>query len=210
MAGRSVHNARIERLWRDVYSKVLDKYYRLFYHLEDHGILDIDNELHIFCLHYCFLPRISHDLDLFRNAYNHHSIRTEHNRTPLQLWTSGILEQVNINSTAIRNIFSPPQPDLTQHDRHDLSEDNLPDLNEDNLPDLQETQSELPAFQQFTITNHIIIPSVANPLSRHNFTILQDTVDPLSSSEHQGIDIYGRVLTYCLQHIASELDSEPN
>ena len=30
MDGQSVHNQRIERLWRDVYEKVLDKYYKLW------------------------------------------------------------------------------------------------------------------------------------------------------------------------------------
>lgn len=29
LTGSSVHNQRIERLWRDVYAKVLDKYYKL-------------------------------------------------------------------------------------------------------------------------------------------------------------------------------------
>ena len=30
LRGPSVHNQRIERLWRDVYTKVLDKYYKVF------------------------------------------------------------------------------------------------------------------------------------------------------------------------------------
>ena len=107
MTGRSVHNSRIERLWRDVYVKVLDKYYRLFYHLEDNHVLDIDNSVHIFALHYTFLPRLSHDLDTFRSSYNNHGLRTEHFQTPLMLWTSGLLEQFSSNqhSTAINNIF---------------------------------------------------------------------------------------------------------
>ena len=35
----SVHNQQIERLWRDIFSSVLQLFYRLFYHLEQTGIL---------------------------------------------------------------------------------------------------------------------------------------------------------------------------
>ena len=48
--GSSAHNQRIERLWRDVFAKVLDRYYKLFSHMETEGILDIGNGIHMFAL----------------------------------------------------------------------------------------------------------------------------------------------------------------
>ena len=40
ITGRSVHNTRIERLWREV-NRVVNSYYsELFKHMEHHGILD--------------------------------------------------------------------------------------------------------------------------------------------------------------------------
>ena len=67
--GRSVHNQRIERLWRDVFQGCTCLFYRLFYYLEDVEVLDPCNELHLFALHFVYLPRIQRSLDHFCNAY---------------------------------------------------------------------------------------------------------------------------------------------
>ncbi len=48
IAGCSVHNQRIERMWRDVFEGVLYIYYNLFYHLEGNDILDPTNAIHLF------------------------------------------------------------------------------------------------------------------------------------------------------------------
>jgi len=87
--GRSVHNSRIERLWRDVYYAVVQTYYSLFYYLESCEILDVDNEIDIFCLHYTYVFRINKSLDEFAYAYNMHPLRTERNWTPMQIWVNG-------------------------------------------------------------------------------------------------------------------------
>lgn len=91
IVGRSVHNQRIERLWRDVFQGVIKLYHGLFYHLEATGALDPDNDVHLFCLHYVYVPRINHHLEKWMNAWNMHSVRTEQNYSPLQLWTRGLL-----------------------------------------------------------------------------------------------------------------------
>lgn len=89
ITGRSVHNSRIERLWRDVFSSCVILYYNLFYHLEELEELDIDNELHLFCLHYVFAPRITASLSQFRQAWNNHPMQSEHGLSPEQLWLQG-------------------------------------------------------------------------------------------------------------------------
>ena len=50
---------RIERLWRDMHRCVTQLFYRLFYHLEYHNLLDPNNEAHLSALHYVFLHIIS-------------------------------------------------------------------------------------------------------------------------------------------------------
>ena len=65
ICGRSVHNQRIEHLWRDVFRSCTVLYYQLFQHMEENGLLDIDDEVQLFCLQYIFLPRINESLQQF-------------------------------------------------------------------------------------------------------------------------------------------------
>ena len=62
ITGKRVHNQRIERLWRDVFSTSISSFYHLFYSLEDNNVLSPDNDVDIFCLHYVYLPRINANL----------------------------------------------------------------------------------------------------------------------------------------------------
>jgi hypothetical protein len=93
ITGRSVHNQRIERLWRDVFIGCIALFHTLFWSLEAQGLLAPDNPTDLFCLHYVFLPRINHALDTFLSSYNHHPMRTARNKSPYQLWISGMAER---------------------------------------------------------------------------------------------------------------------
>ena len=84
IVGKSLHNQRIERLWRDVYQGVLGLYRDLFSHLESSRMLDPNNDLHLFCLHYVFIPRINAHLDAWKVAWIKHPMRSEHNLSPEQ------------------------------------------------------------------------------------------------------------------------------
>lgn len=90
ITGRSIHNQRIERFWRDLFYGCVSTYYFLFYGLEDNELLNKDDPVDLFCLHYTFLPRINHHLNTFREMYSHHRIRGCGNKSPYQLWISGI------------------------------------------------------------------------------------------------------------------------
>ena len=91
IVGRSVHNQRIERLWRDLFETCLSPLYYAFYSLEDEALLDPTDDIDIFCLHYVYLPRINDQLQTFQQAYCRHKLRTEGNATPMQLWTRRML-----------------------------------------------------------------------------------------------------------------------
>ena len=84
IVGSSIHNQHIERLQRDLHRCVTVLFYRLFYYLEREGLLVANNEYHLFALRYIYKPRLNQALKEFRDAWNHHPIRTEHNLTPSQ------------------------------------------------------------------------------------------------------------------------------
>ena len=58
-------------------------------------ILNIDNDVHIFCLHYVFLPRINHAIFQFMDAWNLHPLSSASNNSPMQLWIAGLARVTN-------------------------------------------------------------------------------------------------------------------
>ena len=99
ISGRSVHNQKIERLWRD-------KFYEIFYHMEDHGIFEMGNPIHLFALYHTFLRRIDQDLMNWRATHNSHHIRAERHKTPVELWLGSSIQNAESSNTATYNLFS--------------------------------------------------------------------------------------------------------
>lgn len=95
IVGSSVHNIRIERLWRDTFRCVLSVFHQLFNFLEHGEQLDPLSERDLFCLHFVYIPRINNALKAFQSGWNNHALTTECSRTPLQLYTAGNLLRGN-------------------------------------------------------------------------------------------------------------------
>ena len=114
ITGSSTHNERIERLWRDVHRSVLVTFANGFRQLEADSLLDPLNEVDMYCLHTSYVPYVNENLQTFLEAWNHHSISTEHNRTPEQLFLTSVSESVtNSDSESSSNsesddVYSPP------------------------------------------------------------------------------------------------------
>lgn len=86
ITGRSVHNQRVERFWRDLFEGCSFLFYFLFRNLEVTGV-------DLFCLQYIYTARINRSLQLFCDGYSRHTIGTAGNQSPLQLWIGGMLKQ---------------------------------------------------------------------------------------------------------------------
>ena len=102
----SARNQRIERLWRDVFRCFGNVFYYTFKSLEESGLLDIANPLHLFVLHYVYLPRINAAIASFVEAWNKHPIRTERNWSPEQIWSNGMIDRVNGRLVAVADVRS--------------------------------------------------------------------------------------------------------
>jgi hypothetical protein len=115
---RSVHNIRIERLWVDMTAGIGSKWREFLQLLEVHDGLDVDNDTHVWLLHYLFLPRLNQDLDSWIGAWNNHTLarRGQPHCTPTQLYLHGQIEN------GIRGIFPEP-PDNADADYADYGID---------------------------------------------------------------------------------------
>ena len=90
ITGRSVHNSRIERFWRDMFQGCISFFYNLFCHMEETGLLDVNSEIDIFSLHFVFLPKIRRSLDAFKSGWNNHPMSSEGGLSPEQQWVHGL------------------------------------------------------------------------------------------------------------------------
>ena len=82
----SIHNIRIERLWRDVRRDSLEVFRQIFFRMEEAGLLDPENKIHLISLYLVYQPRIQKSLDETRTSWNNHGVRTARNKTPLAMY----------------------------------------------------------------------------------------------------------------------------
>ncbi|KAI9532462.1 hypothetical protein NQZ68_031986 [Dissostichus eleginoides] len=132
---------------------------------QEEGLLDISNTVHIFLLHFVFLPRLRSDLHTFTEVWNHHPLRTEGSMTPQQLWPLGLLQ----NST-------------------DEAE-NVEDLQELDI----DWESALYCDESLQESG-LVVPELPTPINEQDMADLQAAVDPTDPSDSHGRDIYCRCL----------------
>lgn len=163
ITGSSTHNQRIERLWVDVHRSVTRLFYNLFYFLEQHDLLDPLNELHIFALHYIFVPRINRALEAFQEGWNHHGMRTVSHLSPYQQFVRGKLELHSSGLVAL---------DLFQN-----VDSNYGVSIEDPVPSIADEPT-------------VVVPQVRFSLRGNELNQIVAMYSPLQESDNYGIDLY--------------------
>lgn len=99
LCGKSTHNQRIERQWRDMTKEVTSFYKKIFIRPENNHFIDISEEESLFCLHYVFVNRINEDLQRYMRIWNNHKLSTEHNSTPniLLLVNNNVSDAIHVD-----------------------------------------------------------------------------------------------------------------
>ena len=58
--------------------------------MERAGLQHPEDEIDLFCLHYLAIPLLTSTLQEFVTSWNNHSLRTERERSPLQLFAASL------------------------------------------------------------------------------------------------------------------------
>lgn len=174
LTGRSVHNQWIERLWAELNRVVSSYYIHLFTFMEDEGILDSVDELHLFCLHYVYIPRVQRSVGEFRDQWNNHGLSTQGGHTPLQLWQQGVLHNAGLDTT-VNDIF---EVDFD----FGIEEDGP-------LPELQ-------------MANNVIVSQNTIVLNDTTMNIIHGSVNPLENDGNHGIDLFLRLVHIVEQRLS--------
>ena len=129
ITGKSVHNQRIERLWRDVNRITCSRFLNIFLFLEQRELFDPSNEIHLYCLHVVYLKIINHALGEFVCQWNNHPVSTECNFSPNQMWVQGMLRLRNSGYSAVSAVVAGNPVDVEQYGIDE--EEPVPDMAED-------------------------------------------------------------------------------
>ena len=142
--------------------------------MEDNGYLDISDKKDLFCLQYVYVPRINRHISMFLDGYHNHPIRTESNRTPLQLWVEG------------QHNYQPIQNDLitdTDMETYGIHWEGPLPLETFSSPNDQDTGISIPEFSNL-VFDHLALE-----------------IDPLQESSSNGVDVYLLLRDYVKQFL---------
>lgn len=128
----------------------------------------MDTDLHVFILHYVFLPRINRVITSFTAGWNNHPLRTERNWSPNRIWNNGMIDRRNRNQHQVAELFDT---DGTLEDLEWYGMDWAgPTPNDDGLSTVEVDD-----------VNFEIAENILQTLN---------SIDPLRDSTCYGIDIY--------------------
>ena len=155
------------KLTKNIMTSDESEYINLFF-FPPIGILNLDDLVQRYVLHYIFVPRINHVITSFKQGWNSHPLRSEKNWTPKQIWTNGMIDQRRRGILHIAEI------------------NDIPVGSEDLEWFGMEWYAPHPADDGLATMN---VDDVSSPLNQEQETILR-RINPLTLSATFGIDLF--------------------
>lgn len=188
IVGPSTRNTRIERLWLTVGVHKIRFWRRLFQSMEDQNGLDIENDLHLWALHYIFVPRLNQELSAWIVGFNNHRHRSDRlertMRTPQQMFIEGRLS----------NSFCTAEMREREMENFDPSRNQLDD-DFNNYGVFGDRRA--PAVEDDVDWNTVQWPEIAElHLTDELKQIIQQRFDPLQNDNSQGVNLWFNLVNF--------------
>lgn len=145
--------------------------------MESSGLFNVEDPIQIFVLHTIFIPRISHCLNEFSEAFNNHAVSTEGNWAPSQIWINGMI-----------------------HSNNPLAHGNI----DEEPADVQLYGYDPEASLLQKKNNNVVVESI--PLDNKDIleSYVLDVVAPQTMSTQLGIDLYTQALYLVIERMDLE------
>ncbi|KAJ9101780.1 hypothetical protein QFC21_003119 [Naganishia friedmannii] len=193
------------KLWRHLREAVIDKFTANFYDMEERGLLNPENALHLYCLHEIFLPLLQDFLDGFVKAYNRHAQTGEGTcgYSPEKQWHAGF---VNANRNGFAFDHYPNQEEEAREWYEEVYEDggvDAGDYNPDNVRypvrprHVDDPHVHVDRFAD-SLPELLYRPAFRRELQRRSGRYLFDTAD----------DVYVNILAYVKGRLRAQRQRE--
>ena len=118
----------------------------MFQFFENSNALDSLDEVHLWALHYVYLPRINASLDEFKSQWNHHGLKTTGHQSPLALWANAMIRATDESNVINWQTYGIDNdgliPNIDSYNNVVVHESSL-QLCEQQLPELQQRANPL-------------------------------------------------------------------
>lgn len=158
MVGKSVHNQRIERLWRDINS--VTHLYKLYFHkLINQHEFQFDDCRQRYIINRLFIPLINDELDEIRRGYNDHKMRTLDRR--FQSPNEAVKQEPNFAVAAPHHVPIPVVVDNALNYNGIVVEANICPLPANKQADYEAI---VPSLRLAKLKEDLMIPGPLNPV----------------------------------------------
>eukprot|EP00794_Sanderia_malayensis_P000007 gene7-434_t len=166
--GSSVHNQRIERLWVDVRHCVTQLFMDMFFDLQSASLLDKDNPVDFYCARAVFTTTVNFQLQKFKTHWNNHSMSTQSQATPNQVFVSGAMKRHGSGLEEVAGMINAKPLENTNDNDNE---------NEEHDPLVPENETEEEVAELLPAINDVSVPETKKEELQILFACSGDDLD---------------------------------